>query len=130
MTKILFKIGSVEILSNLCWISINQPLVTEMTDEHIRNARCWLHRQIQSIKALGYEEPIANGYSYSKWLDILAKEEKRRKEVVDTQKQQKIEELKLKTLSIREKKNQAKKLLASPHIEGNVELAEKLLSLL
>ncbi len=130
MKKILFKIGSVEIISDLRWIGQGQPLITEMTDTHIQNTRCWLYRQIQSIKALGYAEPVQNGFTYSEWLSIFAKEEDRRKEIVQKEKEEKIEKLKFKTLSVREKKNQAKKLLASPHIPGNIELAEKLLNLI
>ena len=129
MKKILFKIGSVEIVSDLRWVGQGQPLITEMTDTHIQNTRCWLYRQIQSLKALEYSEPVQNGFTYSQWLSIFEKEENRRKEIIENTAKAKIEELKLKTLSVREKKNRAKKLLASTHIPGNVELAEKLLDL-
>lgn len=128
---ILFNVPTIgkQITSDLRWFSNNKPLITDMEDEHIKNARCWLHRQIVSLKALSYKEPINNGFTYSEWLAILGMEEKRRMMIIERDRQNEIEQLRLKTLSEREKKAKAAKLLANSPSDLDIARARQILGI-
>lgn len=131
--KILFKIKfhtgqTVEILSNLRWFGKNQPLITEMGDEHIRNARVWLYNKINTLSILGYNLPINNGFDYGQWLVILANEENRRLAIIEKAKFDEVEMLRIAAMSSEMRKSKARKLLSNPS-EENINEAKKLLQI-
>ena len=128
---VLFTVPTIgkQITSDLRWFSNNKPLITDMEDEHIKNARCWMHRQLRSLKDLGYNEPINNGFTYSEWLAILGTEEKRRVAIIKRNRQNEIERLRLKTLSEREKKSKAAKLLANSPTDADIARAKQILGI-
>lgn len=132
MKKILFlsntHLGTVQVLSDLRWFGKNKELITDMTNDHIRNCRIWLHGKINAYVGAGYPLPIENGYTYKQWFVILHDEELRRENLIIAAQVQKIEDLKLQTLSTVAKKKMAAKLLEKPTSE-NVIKAEKLLGL-
>ena len=127
--KILFIVATIgkQITSDTRWINNSgSPLITEMTDDHIRNTRCWLLRQVEALDELGYEEPYNGNYTYSEWLKILEGEEGRRKAVIRAKELDKINKLKLATLSLATRKKRAAKLLENP-TAANIAEAEELL---
>jgi hypothetical protein len=118
--------GKAEILSNQRWFGKDQPLITEMSDEHIRNARVWLYKQVNALSILEYAFPVKNGFNYAQWLVIFKDEEYRRKSVILQQKRNKVEELRIAAMSTSERKRRARKLLETP-TTANVVEAEILL---
>lgn len=131
--KILFTIKfvdqpSAQILSNQRWFGNEQPLITEMSNEHLQNARVWLYGKINSLRILGYNMPVKNGFDYSQWLVILKDEENRRLAVIEQAQFEKIEALRIATLSTATRKRKAAQLLENPTDE-NIAKAEKLLQI-
>lgn len=120
--------GSVEILSNLRWFGKDQPLITEMSDEHIRNARVWLFNKIVALRNLGYPLPTNNGFCYDQWLVILADEENRRQNIIEKARLDEIEMLRVAAMSTGMRKSKARKLLQDPS-EENINEAKKLLQI-
>lgn len=120
--KVLFDIDERrigQVLSNICWKNNSgSPLITEMTNEHIRNTRAWLWRQCQAYKALGYDIPKNGDYDYNQWLIILKHEEIRR-ERIEIEKTNKVMlQMEIKTLSDAQRRTRAKKLLETPTAEN------------
>lgn len=128
---VLFNVPSIgkQVTSDLRWFSNNKPLITDMEDEHIKNARCWLFRQLSSLKALGYNEPFKNGFNYTEWFAILGQEEKRRIAVAERKRQKEIEKLRLATLSGKAKKAKAAKLLSGIPSDEAIAEAKEILGL-
>jgi hypothetical protein len=87
--KILFTLpNGKEVLSNQRWINTAKQLITEISDNHLRNIRLWLHNQREAeIAVYGvYGCKSYNGFSYAEWIVIMKKEEARRLKTKETAK--------------------------------------------
>jgi hypothetical protein len=75
-----------EITNEHLWLN-GLTTIANMSDEHLRNARVWLHTVATSELAV-YGTPCKHrGYTYKQWGTILRKEEERRIAAAEATKQ-------------------------------------------